>query len=150
MMSFKQYAKLGTLDDQSPEMPTVQNSDEKKKKPRWNKERAKELGSMPSLKSRARMKAREILEMHDFSPFEEMINLYRSTHKERIKVDILTELCSYIAPKLKSIELSGENDKAFVINFNLTPGQKRDAVPVAATPVTVIEHDNGNEEDEGT
>lgn len=73
-----------------------------------------------------RLKVKEILDSLDFRPFEEMVNLYRAeTTKARVKVDILTELCGYIAPKLKSIEMTGDNDNPFVINLNLQPGKKR-------------------------
>jgi hypothetical protein len=72
-----------------------------------------------------RLKVREILESMDFRPFEEMVLLYRTTSKERVKVDILIDLCSYIAPKLKHVEISGDNENPFIINLNLKPGEKR-------------------------
>lgn len=77
-------------------------------------------------KKKARLKVQEILDMLDFKPFEEMVKLYRdSATKPRHKVEILTELCGYIAPKLKSVELTSDNENPFVINLNLQPGKKR-------------------------
>lgn len=77
-------------------------------------------------KKKARMKVQEILDMLDFKPFEEMVKLYRDpATKPRHKVEILTELCGYIAPKLKCVELSTDNENPFVINLNLQPGKKR-------------------------
>lgn len=71
-------------------------------------------------KKKARLKVQEILEMLDFKPFEEMIKLYRAeTTKTRQKVDILIDLCSYIAPKLKHVELSGDMENPFVINLSI-------------------------------
>lgn len=73
-----------------------------------------------------RLKVKEILDSMDFRPFEEMVMLYRNpTTKAGAKVDILTELCGYIAPKLKSVELTGDNENPFIINLNLQPGKKR-------------------------
>jgi len=79
----------------------------------------------PASKKKARLKVQEILEMMDFSPFEEMIKLFRQTNKDRVKMDILIDLCSYIAPKLKHIEISGDQENPFIINLNLQPGKKR-------------------------
>lgn len=77
-------------------------------------------------KKKARLKVQEILAMLDFKPFEEMVKVYRDPNtKTRYKVEILTELCGYIAPKLKSVELTGDNENPFIINLNLQPGKKR-------------------------
>lgn len=76
-------------------------------------------------KKRARLKVQEILEMLDFKPFEEMVKLYRSTNKDRVKAEILMDLCSYIAPKLKHVEISGDNENPFVINLNVGTGKKK-------------------------
>jgi hypothetical protein len=80
-------------------------------------------------KRKARLKVQEILEMLDFKPFHEMVALYRNPlTKPKYKVDILIELCGYIAPKLKSVEMTSDTDNPFVINLNLQPGKKRDAL----------------------
>jgi hypothetical protein len=77
-------------------------------------------------KRKARLKVQEILQMLDFKPFEEMVKIYRDPNtKTRYKVEILIDLCNYIAPKLKSVEFTSDNENPFVINLNLQPGKKR-------------------------
>lgn len=76
-------------------------------------------------KKKARLKVQEILDMMGFEPFEEMIKLFRQTNKDRVKAEILMDLCSYIAPKLKHIEISSDQENPFIINLNLQPGRKR-------------------------
>lgn len=92
----------------------------------------------------ARLKVQEILAMEDFSPFHEVIELYRTTKKERIKADILIELCSYIAPKLKHVEVSTDAENPFIINLQLNPGKKRLEAPNAAQLNQAVK-DIGNE-----
>lgn len=77
-------------------------------------------------KKKARLKVQEIMDMLDFKPFEEMISVYRDPKTAtKYKVEILIDLCSYIAPKLKHIEIASDNENPFVINLNLQPGKKR-------------------------
>lgn len=76
-------------------------------------------------KRKARLKVQEILEMENFDPFREMIELFKKTPKDRVRVDILIELCGYIAPKMKHIEISADDENPFIINLNLKPGNKR-------------------------
>ena len=101
----------------------------------------------PARKS-ARLKVQEILEMEDFSPFHEMINLFRETKKERVKADILIELCSYVAPKLKHVEVSSDETNPFIINLQLKPGKKKITEPDVKKLDAVMEglHDEITEE----
>jgi hypothetical protein len=95
-------------------------------------------------KKKARLKVQEILDMLDFRPFEEMVALYRDVNtKARHKVEILTELCGYIAPKLKCVELSSDNENPFIINLNLQPGKKRLEFDQVAEEV-IDDDDEGN------
>lgn len=81
-------------------------------------------------KKRARLKVQEILEMLDFKPFEEMVALYRNEDtKDTIKIEILTELCSYIAPKLKSVEVTGDADRPFNVILNMAPNKSLPFLP---------------------
>lgn len=81
-------------------------------------------------KKKARLKVQEILDMLDFRPFEEMVALYRNDETEpRVKIDILTELCSYIAPKLKSVEVTGDTDKPFNVILNMAPNKNLPFLP---------------------
>jgi len=134
--SFKEYIDLSKGVEPSPKTLPDGSPLPRKPNPKWFKKG--QSGNLhppgsPTPKSRARLKVLEILEMYDFNPFEKMISLYESTNKDRIKVDILTELCGYLAPKLKSMELSGDKENPFIINLNITPGQPRQQ------PVQVID-----------
>lgn len=97
-------------------------------------------------RKRARLKVQEILEMLDFKPFEEMVKLYRDEKtKPGQKVEILIDLCNYIAPKLKHVEISSDEENPFIINLNLQPGKKRlDFMPSARQEL----QDELNDEDE--
>lgn len=80
-------------------------------------------------KKKARLKVQEILDMLDFKPFHEMVEMYRNPlTKPKYKVDLLIELAGYIAPKLKSVELTTDNENQFIINFNLQPRKKNPLV----------------------
>jgi len=87
--------------------------------------------------------------MKEFNPFDEMIDLYNSTNRERIKLDILTELCGYIAPKLKSMEITPDKDNPFIINLNVTPKLPAQvAAPAIEQVITkAIEHEEDEDED---
>ncbi len=97
-------------------------------------------GGFPKRK-KARLKVQEILDMLDFKPFEEMVNLIRTTKKDQVKADLLMDLCSYLAPKLKHVEISGDNENPFVINLQLQPGKKR--LEFSQMIENVIEDDDG-------
>lgn len=81
------------------------------------------------LRQKARLNIKEKLDNLNFDPFLEMVKMYRNPNtKDRYKVEILIDLCNYIAPKLKSVEFVGDPAKPFVINLNTTSGQKREAL----------------------
>lgn len=52
-----------------------------------------------------------ILEAHKFNPVEELIHLAKTTDKESIKMNCCTELISYVAAKLKSLEITSDQEK---------------------------------------
>lgn len=81
-------------------------------------------GSMK--KYRIRAKVSEILETLNFDPFIEAVKLFRETKKDQIKCDILIDLCNYIAPKLKHIEVSSDNENPFVLNLNISPRKNKE------------------------
>lgn len=95
-------------------------------------------------KKKARLKVQEILDMMDFKPFEEMVRMYRDkATKTRYKVDILIELCNYIAPKLKNVEVSGDRENPFIININVKPKQQNPALlPLANEIIDEDEQDD--------
>lgn len=52
-----------------------------------------------------------ILDAHKFNPVAELITLARKTKKESIKMNCCTELLSYVAAKLKSLEITSDAEK---------------------------------------
>src|SRR3954471_12098370 len=76
-------------------------------------------------RARVRVKVRDILDDLGFDPFREAVELYRTTKKERIKCDLIIDLCNYIAPKLRAVEITQENENPFVITLNLAPKKKQ-------------------------
>lgn len=52
-----------------------------------------------------------ILEANKFNPVTELINLAKSTEKESVKMNCCTELLSYVAAKLKSLEITSDQEK---------------------------------------
>ncbi len=92
-------------------------------------------------KKKARLKVQEILDMMDFKPFEEMVNMYRDkATKTRYKVEILIELCNYIAPKLKNVEVSGDKSNPFIININVKPRTQNQS-PLLPLSNAIIDED---------
>lgn len=90
-------------------------------------------------RKKARLKVQDILRILDFKPFEEMVSMYRNPKtKDVLKVEILVELCSYIAPKLKHVEISSDNENPFIINLNLNPQKKPKVTEILAEPVREI------------
>lgn len=76
---------------------------------------------------KARLKVQEILDMENFEPFREVIKLIRTTRRDAVKADLLMDLCSYIAPKLKHIEISSDSENPFIVNLNFSSTQKSSA-----------------------
>jgi hypothetical protein len=74
-----------------------------------------------------RIKVAEVLRKMDFNPFIEAVNLFRETKSDKVKATLIVELCSYIAPKLKQIEMLSENENPFIISLNIAP---KNNVPV--------------------
>lgn len=82
---------------------------------------------------KVRTTAKEILEGLGFEPFKEAVELYRSTKKERIKADLVIDMCNYVAPKLRAIEFKNDSEQPFVVTLNLAPKSKDGAKVMAAT-----------------
>lgn len=103
-------------------------------------------GQKASVK-KARIKVKEILDEMGFEPFVEMVNLYRTTNKERVKAEILMDLCSYIAPKLKHVEITGDQENPFIINLNVNQNKKR--LELNRVVDEVIDGDDDKEDNHG-
>jgi len=97
----------------------------------------------PMKGNKVRVTAKEILDGLGFEPFREAVELFRSTKKERIKCDLIIDLCNYVAPKLRAIEITQEKDSPFTITLNLAPKKKEKD----AESKNIIEHDDEKEID---
>lgn len=61
-----------------------------------------------------------------FNPFVNLVNLALNAKSEHVRCMATSELCSYVAPKLKSVELTTDNENPFSITLNL--GGSKNAV----------------------
>ena len=60
-----------------------------------------------------------LYEKLNFNPFEELIALVRDPDTGRqVKADALMDLCSYVAPRMKSVEITTDNESA--LEFTMT------------------------------
>lgn len=71
-----------------------------------------------------RWDVRKFCEERGFNPFEKMIEIATTSRRKSIQLKAAAELASYIAPKLKQVELTTNKDSMFQINFNLVPKPK--------------------------
>lgn len=76
-------------------------------------------------KKKARLKVQEILDLLDFSPFEELVKIARTARSEKVRCEAIMDLCNYIAPKLRAVEITNESEQPFVINLNFLPSKKK-------------------------
>jgi hypothetical protein len=56
-----------------------------------------------------------ICEQHKINPFEAMIILAVTTEKEELRFNALKELCQYLYPKRKAVEVSNSSEEGFKI-----------------------------------
>lgn len=81
---------------------------------------ANPTGRPKGAKNKVRLDVADILSKAGFNPFVELVNLARKGEDDRIKLDATKELAGYVAPKLKSIEItSGEMLEKFQLVFNV-------------------------------
>ncbi len=59
-----------------------------------------------------------------FNPFVELVQLAISSKSDHVRCTALAELTSYVAAKLKSVELTGDSENPFSITLNLGGNQK--------------------------
>lgn len=57
----------------------------------------------------------ELCEEMGFNPFAELMRLAFSTDDEAVRASCLKELCQYLYPKRKAVELSMDPDSAFKV-----------------------------------
>jgi len=56
-------------------------------------------------------------------PFTELVKLCTLGEKEELRFQALKEVCQYLYPKRKSLELSNEDSKGFVVVVKDYPGK---------------------------
>ena len=83
-----------------------------------------------------RKKVQEILASMNYEPFEELVKIARTAKSEKVRCDAAIELCNYVAPKLKSVELTGDNTSPFIITLNMSPQKTTQSITVSP----VLEH----------
>lgn len=70
-------------------------------------------------------KVANILEKQGINPLAEMAKMVQDPNvSDRVKADILKELGSYLYPKRKAIEVSGDQESPVQFQLVLTPNQK--------------------------
>lgn len=76
-------------------------------------------GRPPGSKSKFRYDVAEILKGLDCNPFAILADLARNARSEKVRCEAAGELASYVAPKLKAIELSSDAENPVLVNINL-------------------------------
>lgn len=66
-----------------------------------------------------RIEVREILEGKGCCPFSVLADLAMSCPSPKVRCEAASELARYIAPQLKSVEITGENKSPLSIIMNL-------------------------------
>ena len=62
-----------------------------------------------------------LFEEQDFNPFLELIELVRNPDTgKQAKCDALVELCNYVAPKFKSVEITTDPENPVTVNLNFS------------------------------
>lgn len=69
-------------------------------------------GRQKGTPNKSRADLLEICDRHGFSPFEGLIDLYKRSRDEGIKLSCLKECAKYIYPQVRSMELSGSENGA--------------------------------------
>ena len=57
----------------------------------------------------------EICQKHNIHPFEAMVKLALTTDKDDLRFNALKELCQYLYPKRKAVEVSNASEEGFKI-----------------------------------
>lgn len=76
-------------------------------------------GRTPGSKNKFRFDVSEILNRWGCDPFKILIDLATKAKSEKVRCEAATELCGYVAPKLKSIELTGDSENPVIVKLNL-------------------------------
>lgn len=80
---------------------------------------SKGFGRPKGSKTKLRWDVQVICEEQGFNPFEKLIDIAKNSKSSLAQFNAAAELASYIAPKLKAVEVSAENAIPFLLNLNL-------------------------------
>lgn len=69
----------------------------------------------------------KICKEHGFNPFKKLIELATTSEKEQIQLDAASELASYLAPKMKQMNLKNDEQAPFLLNLVLAPHQQNES-----------------------
>lgn len=86
-----------------------------------------------AINAKKRINVGEIMETLDFEPFKELVKIARTARSEKVRCEATIELCSYLAPKLKQVDFTGEGGAPFTISLNMFPQSKK-AESITITP----------------
>src|SRR5580692_2662178 len=59
-----------------------------------------------------------------FNPFIKLAILAATAKSEKVQCEAASELASYLAPKLKSVEVTGEGARPLILNFDFGKSDK--------------------------
>lgn len=82
-------------------------------------DRGNPKGRPKGAKTKFRVDVMKILEEKKCNPFEILVDLAMNSKGKIVRLKAATELCSYIAPKLKHIEHAGDKDQPLSIVLNM-------------------------------
>lgn len=76
-------------------------------------------GRPPGSKNKFRFDVAAILKELDCNPFQILADLARTSRSDTVRCEAAAELAAYVAPKLKSIEVTTDPDNPVLVNINL-------------------------------
>jgi hypothetical protein len=74
-------------------------------------------GKPKGAKNRDRLDIGKIMKDLNFCPFRKLVELAQTSSSTKVQCEATIELCQYVAPKLKSIEIT--QDQATPMQFNV-------------------------------
>jgi hypothetical protein len=77
-------------------------------------------GKPKGAKNKAKYEVAEILKGLGFNPFEKLAELAMNARSEKVQCEAASELASYVAPKLKAIEITADKEAPMQFYINLS------------------------------
>lgn len=76
-------------------------------------------GRPAGARNKGKFEVAQILKDLNCDPFQILADLAQSARSEKVRCEAASELASYVAPKLKSIEVTTDPDNPVLVNINL-------------------------------